>query len=201
MNLFMRTSGAVTVIALASILSCNAQQQKPGKPMMVSPDDEVVQLNKQLQTSPKSPELHRQLALILEMRGDWAGFDREMNTAIHLDPHDPMLLIEAAQGYRARGLNAKAIEILIRAVAIDPQNPLSHFSLGLMYERESNSDKAMAEFRETQRLVEKLSLPTSTADTRNRIIKGTNGETWYHDQFGKDYLLDAILKSLRKKLA
>ncbi len=197
----MRTSGVLTVITLVSILACNGQQQKAGKPIVVNPDDEISQLKKQLQRSPDSPDLHHQLALMLAMKGDWAGSDKEMSTAIRLDPHNPILFIEAANGYRARGLKAKAIEMLTRAVAIDPQNPLSHFFLGVMYERESSSDKAMAEFRETKRLIDTLSLPASTSDTRHRIIKGTQGETWYRDQFGKDYLLNDILKSLKKKLA
>jgi cytochrome c-type biogenesis protein CcmH/NrfG len=197
----MQSYRVLAVITLVSALAWSCQQPNAGKSTTVNPDDEIVRLNGQLQTSPDSPELHHQLALMLAIKGDWGGSDKEMSTAIRLDPHNPILFIEAAQGYRARGLRAKAIEMLTRAVAIDRQNPLSHFSLGLMYERESNPDKAMAEFRETKRLIDTLSLPTSAPDTRNRIIKGTQGETWYRDQFGKDYLLNEILESLRKKLA
>ncbi len=197
----MKTYRLLGVITLVSALAWSSQQPTGDKSTTVNPDDEIVRLNKQLQTSPDSADLHHQLALIFAMKGDWAGSDKEMSTAMKLDPHNPILFIEAAEGFRVRGLKAKAIEMLTRAVGIDPQNPLSHFFLGVMYERESTSDKAIAEFRETKRLIDTLSLPASAAGAGNRIIKGTQGETWYHDQFGKEYLLDGILKSLRKKLA
>ncbi len=193
------SSGAVTALLLASIVACKGQRQTAAN--SADADTEIAILEKQLKTSPNSASLHYQLGAMFAAKGDWARFDSEMGIAMQLDPHDPIVFIGAAQGYRARGLNANAIETLTRAVAIDPQNPLSHFYLGVTYERDSNSDKAMAEYREAKRLIDTLSAPTSSAEIRNRIVKGTQGETWYHDQFGKDYLLDQILKPLQKKLA
>lgn len=189
----------LAALLLALIVACKRQRQTAANSTDVNVA--IEDLEKQLKASPNSASIHYQLGAVFAAKGEWARSDNEMAVAMQLDPHDPTVFIGAAQGYRARGLSAKAIETLTRAVAIDPQNPLSHFFLGVMYERESNSDKAMAEYRETKRLIDTLSAPTSSTEIRSRIIRGTQGETWYFDQFGKDYLLDDILKPLQKKLS
>jgi tetratricopeptide (TPR) repeat protein len=183
---------------LVFILACNGHGQKPAPPVGV--EDEIAQLRKQLESSPASASLHGQLAAMLAARGDWQESDREMGVAMQLDPDDAMLSIEAAQGYRVRGMADKAIALLKHSIEIDSKNPLTHFNLALIYEPRHDSEAATAEFRETERLINDLSLPASSPDPRNRIIKGTHGEIWYHDQFGKDYLLNGIVQPLQKKL-
>lgn len=194
-----RAFGIIMAMALAFVLSFSGQQQKSGDTPGIQ--SEIAALEKQLVTSPKSASLHEQMAVLLAAKGDHEAAEKETDVALRLDPNNPILFIEAAQRYSTQGMKPKAIETLNRAVAIDPRNPLSHFFLGVMYERQSNSDLALEEYRETKRLIDTLSLPTPSPDVRNRIIKGTNGETWYHDAFGKDYLLDEIMVPLKKKLS
>src|SRR5260370_7667300 len=142
------------------------------------------------------------MGAVLGGKGDGDGSDIEMNVAMQLDPNNSILYIAAAQGYRARGLTAKAVEVLKRAVTVDPENPLAHFTLALMYEHQGDRDKATTEFNETDLLIDTLSLPKSTQHSSNRIINDTHGDTWYRDHFGKEYLLDdKILASLKKKLS
>jgi cytochrome c-type biogenesis protein CcmH/NrfG len=194
-------SGVLTVVAMALVLACKGQQQKAGKTITVNADNEIVELKKQLEKSPNSADLHRQLALMLAAKGDWEGSDKESSVAMQLDPHNPILCIEAAASYRTRGLTSKEAEMLNRAVAIDPRNPLSHFFLGVMYERQSDSEKAMVEFRETKRLIDSLSEAPPTLELRNRIVRREGGEAIYTDQFGKEYFLHSILEPLKKKLS
>ena len=137
----MQTYRVLLLITLVSALAWSCQQPNAGKSTTMNADENIVWLNSQLQKSPDSPDLHHQLALMLAMKGDWAGSDKEMSTAIRLDPQNPILFIEVANGYRARGLKAKAIEMLTRGVAIDPQNPLSHFFLGQLHEEDSKWGK------------------------------------------------------------
>src|SRR5260221_13226743 len=88
---------------------------------------------------------------------------------------------------RVRGMAQQEREMLNRAVAIDPENPLSHFVLGVMYERQSDAKNATAEFVETKRLIDTLSLPGSSMATVNRIVPGPPGVTWYHYLFGHKF--------------
>ena len=184
-------------VVLAFVPGCSSRPQNGDS---IPIDSDIAELKQQLQTSPDSPSLHHQLSALLAEKHDWEASDRESRTAMKLAPHDPMLWIDAAQTYRSRGLEAKALEMLNHAVEIDPLNPLSHFALGSLYERESNPAKAAAEFQETKRLVETLSLPSDTPEIRNRIVQGTRQEIYYIDQFGKEFLLGDLLKALKKKL-
>ena len=183
---------------LGFLIACNGQQKPKSENFDV--DTEIVQIKKQLEGSPNSSFLHEQLANLLAAKGDWEGSEKEMNAAMQLDPHNPLPCIEAALTYRVRGMTQKEQEMLNRAVAIDPENPLSHFVLGVMYERQSDAKNATAEFVETKRLIDTLSLPGSSMATVNRIVPGPRGETWYHDRFGHEFLLDSILAPLKKKL-
>lgn len=195
----MKSAARVTVVTvLAIVVSCSSQDKKMASSNV---DDEIAHLKKELEASPRSATLHGQLAAMLATKGDWDASDKEMSIAVQLDAHDPMFYIEAAQRFRARQMLDKALEMAQRAVAVDAKNPLSHFNLALIYQSRSDRVRADGEFRETKRLIDEMSQPTSTPDVRNHIIKGPRGETWYHDQFGKDYLLDDIVKSLPRKLA
>lgn len=91
--------------------------------------------------------------------------------------------------------------MLNHAVSIDPQNPLSHFFLGVMYERQSDPNKAMAEFREANRLIEVLSEPTPTLALGPRIVRDERQDIYYLDKFGKQYLLNDIIRPLKKRLS
>lgn len=120
---------------------------------------------------------------------------------MQLDPHDPLLNIEAAQMYHQRGMMAKELQMLNLAVGIDPEIPVSHYVLGLTYERQSEPSKAMTEFREAKRLINMLSSPDRPMEVSNRIILGPRNERYYHDRFGHEYLLDWIMTPLAKKLS
>lgn len=195
-------NSAVNVVLIAIFVAttaCGNQGQKSNPSPSV--DDEIAQIKQQLKQTPNSSSLHGQLSAMLAAKWDWDGSDKEMKAAMRLDPNNPILYIEAAQRYRAQNEIPKALEMLKHAVGIDPKNPLSHFNLGLMYNYQSEREKAHSEFHEAQRLIDTLSLPSASPDVRNRIIKGPRNEIWYHDQFGKDYLLNDILGPLKKQLA
>lgn len=194
----MRFATGVLIVALA--LSCSGQQRKPRQAASVNVDEEIAKLKTQVEKSPDDASLHGQLAIVLSWKGDWEGSDREANIAMKLDPHNPVLCIEAAERYRVRGLTDKEAEMMNRAVTADPQNPLSHFFLGVMYERRADAEKAMAEFAETKRLIDTLSSLPLTNQIRSRIDR-RDGETIYTDQCGKEYFLRSILRPLAKKLS
>ncbi len=83
--------------------------------------------------------------------------------------------------------------MLNTAVTLDPNNPLAHFLLGLMYERESNSEKSQNEFRETGKLLELLR--SREHGTRDRI----DGNIYY-DKVGNAYHLGDLDARLQRKL-
>ena len=194
----LNRAGFAIALTLVFVLACTGQQ-KSGNTVRI--EREIEGLKQQLRTSPNASSLHQQLSTLLAAKGDWETSDREMATAIQLNPNNATLYIEAARGYQLRGLAAKALETLDQAVAVDPQNPLSHFALAVMYEHESHSTKAKAEFREAQHLINTLSEPSQKPELRSRVVRGTDHETYYVDRFGKAYLLDDILGPLKKRVS
>ncbi|MBW2561307.1 MAG: tetratricopeptide repeat protein, partial [Deltaproteobacteria bacterium] len=52
--------------------------------------------------------------------------------------------------YHGIGNLDQAIRQTEKALKIDPDNPETHFTLGLYYDRKGWSDMAVAEYRETQ---------------------------------------------------
>jgi TolB-like protein/Tfp pilus assembly protein PilF len=54
---------------------------------------------------------------------DWKGADNSLQTALHLAPADPALLIAAGNLQLARGDVTQALELYRRAIALDPVNP------------------------------------------------------------------------------
>jgi tetratricopeptide (TPR) repeat protein len=181
-------------LLLISTLACHGQTQKTdGKNPVPDVKSEMAKIREQLKAAPDSSELHAQWSALAAAKGDWDTSEREISIAIRLDPNRVTNYFGAAEVFRHRGLTSRAFEMLRSAIAVDPQNPLSHFFLAVLYERTSDIPKAKVEYRETQKLLAALRSPGIRGGNR---IEGTT----YYDKLGNTYLLDDLDKRVDKHL-
>jgi protein involved in temperature-dependent protein secretion len=152
---------------------------------VINIDAEIAQIREQIKAKPDSSELHEQLSALAAIKGDWVEFENESAIAIRLDPNRITNYVGASEVYRRRGLKNKALEVMKAGVAVDPENPLSHYFLALLYEKGSDSAGAKVEYMETKRL---LALLRSSGKQGNRI----EGDLYY-DTHGRSYGLLANL--------
>ncbi len=180
------------LLVLAS--ACHRQTQtRDGAGSAVDVDAEIAQIKQELKTSPNSSDLHEQLSVLAAVKKDWPTFEEENALAIRLDPNKVTNYCEGAEVYLGRGLTDKALAMMKSAIAADPENPLSRFILGNMYERIHDREKAKMEYEETRRLMDVLKAPERRE--QNRI----EGEKYY-DRFGNTYMLNIVSAKLKGRL-
>jgi tetratricopeptide (TPR) repeat protein len=184
---------SVGLLLSAGIFASQAQTTRPQN-RTVDVDAEMAKIREQLKANPNSSDLHAQLASLASAKSDWPTFEKETGIAIKLDPARVTNYFGAAEVYRRRGLPGKASEMLKAALAVDPQNPLSHFFSGVFYEHESNRDKARDEFEKTKQLLAQLGSPGPGA--KNHIQDGK-----YYDSHGISYMLGDLDQRVEKHLA
>ncbi|HET6842225.1 MAG TPA: hypothetical protein VFK06_11160 [Candidatus Angelobacter sp.] len=181
------------VICLIGMTACRGTKVAGHDQPAFDADAAIANVNKQLKDSPNSSHWHGQLALLAGIKKDWATFDREIKTAIHLDPDLMTNYINAAEIYRMRGRTDMAVQTLKTAIARDPQNPLTHFFLATFYEHIPDRANALLEYQESKRLIEALRASGRTGNL--------DGHEAYYDKSGQPYYLPSyseITKSLKR---
>src|SRR5262249_54007019 len=101
---------------------------------------------------------------------DWKGADDSLQTALHLAPADPALLIAAGNLHLARGDMTHALELYRRAVALDPVNPQARSYLAY-----------------------NLAMARQFAEARNeyaRVVELNPAAPWAHAGSGLSYLIE-----------
>jgi tetratricopeptide (TPR) repeat protein len=184
----------VIVICLIGMTACRGTKVAGHDHSAFDADAAIANVNKQLKHSPNSSDLHGQLALLAGVRKDWVTFDREIETAIRLDPDLMTNYINAAEIYRMRGRTDMAVQMLKTAIARDPQNPLTHFFLATFYEHTPDRANALLEYQEAKRLNEVLR-------ASGRTGKLSDGHEVYYDKSGQPYYLPSdseITKSVKR---
>jgi tetratricopeptide (TPR) repeat protein len=124
-----------------------------------------------MQLEPNLPEALRARAHIqLYYDFDWKGADDSLQTALHLAPADPALLIAAGNLQLARGEVTNALEHYRRAVALDPVNPQarSYLAFNLAVARQF----------------------TEARDEYARVVELNPAAPWAHAGPGLSYLLE-----------
>ena len=77
---------------------------------------------------------------------------RDFDTAIRLDPMNPMLYSLRSGTYREIGQHERAILDYDMAILLNPQNLITYQSLEQCYDDLGDSDEAQANFRRTAEL-------------------------------------------------
>jgi Flp pilus assembly protein TadD len=81
-------------------------------------------------------------------------------TALSIDPNFPSPIYNLAVLTRDRGDNLQAADLFRRYVALVPDDALGHYNLGLVLLNLGQTDEAMRELAEAQRLQPDLPMPS-----------------------------------------
>jgi len=114
---------------------------------------ELAERRKQLERDPNSAFLHNQVAVAYDALDDFENFDREIQTAIKLDPVNAIDCYVAYAVYKRRHFEEKAVSVLEKALQIDPDNPFGHYERARIFEKSKEWQKALKEYETTQRLL------------------------------------------------
>ncbi|HEY8008624.1 MAG TPA: multiheme c-type cytochrome [Methylocella sp.] len=98
------------------------------------------------------PEAHLNLGLLETRVGHPTEAETQYRTALRLDQTFTPALVNLADLDRMRGLNQEGVELLRKAMAIDPNNADIHHSLGLALVRQHNYADAIPELRHASEL-------------------------------------------------
>jgi tetratricopeptide (TPR) repeat protein len=98
------------------------------------------------------PEAHLNLGLLETRLRHPTEAEDQYRTALRLDHNFTPALVNLADLDRMRGLNQEGVELLRKAMAIDPNNADIHHSLGLALVRQHNYADAIPELRQASEL-------------------------------------------------
>jgi len=112
-----------------------------------------------LALAPNLADAHVELANVLHVHDwNWPAADAAYRRALELAPGDANVLQAAAGNARAMGREAEAIDLIRRAMALDPLSVQTHRQAGIIYFTDRKWDDAAASFRQALDLNPKTGL-------------------------------------------
>ncbi|MBZ5697310.1 MAG: hypothetical protein LAN18_02040 [Acidobacteriia bacterium] len=149
------------------MLSCSKQSSTPAqnpilsnepqhKVLNLDPQTQLDNIRKDLERDPQSAFLHNQAAIAYDSLDDFKNFEREIQTAMRLDPGNSIDQYVAYAVYKRRGLREKQTSALDAALEIDPANPFGHYERASMLEDKKEWQAALKEYQTTQELLQQL---------------------------------------------
>jgi tetratricopeptide (TPR) repeat protein len=132
--------------------------------------------------------------------GNFSGFVKEINTAIKLQPKDPINYFQASLTYGENGHHEKEVAMLEKAIALDSQNPTFRFRRAQIYGSEGLPDRAKKNYLDAKQLlaaaVERGNRSAADHVLRDsRVVKGT-----YNDSFNNAYTVEHLTADIEKAL-
>ena len=91
----------------------------------------------------RGPQVHRQLALEADARGDWPEAVRQFGLAVEMDPEDPEMRLSLAMARERAGDARTALSELEEAVRLDPRLAQAHYIMGTLFERAGRDQDAI----------------------------------------------------------
>ena len=142
--------------------SSTANGESQHKVVQVDLHAELDRIQKDLKSNPQSAPLHNQAANVYDSLGDFQSFEREIQTAMTLDPENPIHPYIAYAVYKRRHATEKQTAVLDMALKIDPANPFGHYERASIFEDKKQWRDAFREYGVAQELIQHLK-----ADARN----------------------------------
>lgn len=94
----------------------------------------------------KRADAHARLAVVLCRKGAFAESSKEFAAALRRDPKNADVLCDQGYGFYLQGRWSEAESSFAQAIFSDARHARSHNNLGLVYARQGDGDRAVAEF-------------------------------------------------------
>ena len=169
----------------------NIQSQPSHKVVHIDWRAQLDTIKKQLAQKPDSSFLHGQAAIAYDALGNFPNFEREIEMAMKLAPHDAMPRYMAYAVYKRRHLEQKQATILQDALKIDPANPFGHYEEASMLENQNELSAALAEYHTTKELLHSL---------KSNPGNFKNGMWIYTDAHGNPYDVTGIVSHIESDI-
>jgi tetratricopeptide (TPR) repeat protein len=105
-----------------------------------------------IEKNPNSAFWHNQASVAYSALGYFDLAVKELKLASSLDPDDPGHEYGLFALYQRKGMLRQQREALLSALEIEGRNPLGHFELGVVLEKEGYLEESLKEYRDAKRL-------------------------------------------------
>ena len=102
---------------------------------------------KAMALSPDNPDIHRRLAIVADMQGNFAAADEHYQATLRLRPRDVDVMSDRGYSYWLRKNPQQAEMVLREALLIDPSHKRAMANLAKIYSEQNRYPEAMAMFR------------------------------------------------------
>ena len=130
-----------------------------------------------IQKDPKSAFWHTQASVAYDALGHFDLAVKELKLASKLDPDDPGHQYSLFALYQRKGVLRQQREALLKALEIEGQNPLGHFELGIVLEKEGYLEESLKQYQDAKRLA---------ADVKSKEYTDRRGGVYEVDVVRKD---------------
>lgn len=120
---------------------------------------ELEKANTGIKENPRSPFWHNQAGVAYDALGDFKRAEKEFTAAAGLDNSNPGHYYALYFFYKRRGSLVQQREALLKALDIDPSNPLGRYEFAYVLEKERHWSDALREYRVVRALVAKVKGP------------------------------------------
>lgn len=102
---------------------------------------------KALALSPDNPDVHRRLAIVADLQGNFAAADEHYRATLRLRPRDVDVMSDRGYSYWMRRNPQQAELVLREALLIDPSHKRAMANLAKIYSEQNRYPEALAMFR------------------------------------------------------
>lgn len=130
-----------------SISQHDGDQGGKAEVQYLDPRSILKEAREQLRRNPHAAYWHNQASLAYALLGDWASSESEINAAIRNDAEAPQYYYVLASIAEHKDNGLKQLESLRRALELDPNNPVGHYELGVVLQKQGDQAGALQEYK------------------------------------------------------
>ena len=118
--------------------------------MMGRFDRSEKELRRAVKLAPDRADAAEALGILQFKRGSYSQAELDLRHALALEPDRPLSLFHRGEALNHLGRIDEALDMLERAVLVNPRNAKAFFTMGILYDRKHLRDEAQAMYRKAR---------------------------------------------------